>query len=159
MLILFESKSGATEQYAKWLHEEFPESKLERTSEFPPQELADYKLIIYATPTYGGQLATKEYLETNWEYMKDSKVFLLVVGMVPQEESWSIRSYNTIKKEIRDDLAGYKKIRGVTENEAKGCSAILSKLILRVDPEKIKLQSHVQRQDLQPVVDWIDNNR
>jgi menaquinone-dependent protoporphyrinogen IX oxidase len=155
-LILYYTKTGATAQYVAWLCETCGNTDKFMITDVAPSILVSYDRIIFALPTYGGQIAQKEFMEQHWQTIKSKEVFLIVVGMVPQEQSWSMIAYNTVAKEVREGLKGYVKIPGISQNGGKKPMSWFEKLalkyILRTDPEKMRQQSQVVRADLEPVL-------
>lgn len=110
--------------------------------------------IIFLLPTYGGVINKKETLEKSWKKIKQKDVYLVVVGAVPQESSWSQKSYKTIKKEVRDGLKGYVKIICLANDIDRKPSKIENffvKLFLKIDPDKLDKRTEVFKEDLNPV--------
>lgn len=158
-LILYTSKTGATKKYVNWLQEGLENCDVQNIQQDANIDFGKYQRVIFALPTYGGQINKKDFLEENWEQIKSKDVYLVVVGGVPQESSWSQRSYNAIKKEIRNELKGYVKIIGLAEDPDRKMSKFerfVGKLFLGIDPETIEKRKEVYKEDLKPVWEMLE---
>lgn len=158
-LILYKSQKGATKQYSEWLAEELGDTEAVNVEEgqdiAQSVDLSKFERIVIGTPTYGGQIIAKDFLIEIWPQIKSKKVYLMVVGMIPQNEKWSEKSYHTIPQEIRDSLAGYAKLPGQVEKKISRIEGITMRLFLGADPEKIKQQDHVHKEDLAPILEMM----
>lgn len=155
-LILYTTKTGSTKQYSEWLHEEFPDSEIYDIANFDTSKFQEYDLIVAASPTYGGQMPTIDFLKGNYELIKDKKVYLMAVGAIPQETSWSKKSYNRIPQNLRDIFIGYIKLPGLSD-KVEGFGKIIFKLFLKVDPDTLEVRKEIKRSDLQPVIEFLRN--
>jgi len=154
-LILYSSKTGATKQYAEWLTQDLPESINYQIIDFDFNESNNYSRIILALPTRSGIIDSMNLIDRNWNNIKDKEVYLIVVGMVPQEAAWSVQSYNKIRSDIRTSLKGYVKLKGISSNADKKVSRIerfMSKLFIGIDPDTIEKRSKVLKTDLEPAL-------
>ena len=61
-LIVFKSKSGTTEQYARWLTDEISNSDMIHIDNFQTSIVNEYDRIVFALPTYGGIIDGKDIL-------------------------------------------------------------------------------------------------
>jgi menaquinone-dependent protoporphyrinogen IX oxidase len=105
--ILYRSFRGTTKQYAEWLHEEI-ESDIFKYNKVKKQSLLSYDLVILCATTYVGWISLGGYLKGRWDILNDKKVILIAVGAAPMDDSWSIRSYEKIPKQIRDSIKYFK---------------------------------------------------
>lgn len=158
-LFLYSTKTGSTKQYVNWLSWIIEDSEIREINEIKLINLDNYNRIVFALPTYGGQIDQKDLIEEYWEKIKNKKIFLIVVGMVPQNEKWSQIAYNTIGQAVRDGLSGYVKLPGINPNSAgkrmSWFEKFLLKVFLRVDFSKIKNQTSVQKEDLKPAIEML----
>ena len=158
-LILYTSKTGATEQYAKWLHQDCSESTLVKFNAHKITILDNFERIIFLLPTYGGKIAKKEFIEENWEILKTKNVFLIVVGMIPQNSPWSKKSFESLDEKVRNGLKGYMKLPGIPPKGSKKNMGFLKKFMMRIflktDPDTIIMQKEVKKEDLFPVTQMI----
>lgn len=158
-LILYASKTGSTKQYATWLHEELANSDLFNMEDNPKVDYSKYDFTIFASPTYSGEIFRKDLFMENWNNLKNAKVCLLLIGAVPQDEEWSIRTFNTLPQYVRDNLALYMKIPGISMDSKKHkmskVEEFMLKHILRVDPSRVSTKSEVHKDDLMPFIDKV----
>jgi menaquinone-dependent protoporphyrinogen IX oxidase len=153
-LILYTSKTGATETYVKWLQEGLTDCTIQNIELQPQINFSNFETIIFALPTYGGQINKREVLEKNWSQIKSKKVYLVVVGGIPQESPWSLQAFKLIKKEVRDGLKGYVKIKGLAKDPDKPMGRVekfMMRIFLKVDPETVATDSQVHKENLKPV--------
>lgn len=77
-IIIYQSKYGATEQYAKWLSAalRLPAYK---TDEVTPAMLTEAGLVIIGTSVYVGRLLVSKWLRQNFGQLAGKKLMLFVV--------------------------------------------------------------------------------
>jgi menaquinone-dependent protoporphyrinogen IX oxidase len=153
-LILYTSKTGATEKYVNWIQKRIENCTIQNIELIPDIDFNPYQTVIFALPTYAGQINKKEVLENNWNEIQTKNVYLIVVGGVPQEATWSQKSFNMIRKEVRENLKGYVKIIGLSDNPDKKLGKVerfFTKLFLGTDPDKIDNRREVYEDDLKAV--------
>jgi len=158
-LILYTTITGATEKYVNWLKNGIEKCAIQNIENQPEIDFENFERVIFALPTYSGQINKKEILENKWEQIKSKLVYLVVIGGVPQESSWSQKSYNSIKKEVRDGLKGYVKIIGLAQDVDKKMNKVehfLAKLFLGIDPDKIDKRKEVFEEDLKAVWEMLN---
>ena len=148
LLVLYKTKYGSTEQYAKWIAEEV-NADLSDVESFNANSLDDYDTIIIGSPTYMGQIKMKDFLEQNWEILKNKNIYLFNVGMFPWEHPDSKKSFEMIPEYIRDKI-GFSKLPGrLDTNKLK----ISEKLIVKIT--KAKPEDNVSRDNIAPIVKWV----
>lgn len=89
-VIIYESKYGATEQYADWLSDAI-QSAAVRTEKLSLVRLAQYDLLILGTPVYLGKLRIGKWLKQNLGAFAKKQVLLFIVcgtsNAEPNEQS------------------------------------------------------------------------
>ncbi|MBD1386568.1 hypothetical protein IDJ75_14875 [Mucilaginibacter rigui] len=77
-IIIYQSRYGATEQYARWLAEatRLPMLSLDRAT---PAILAGYDIIILGSSVYVGKLLVSKWLDQNAGLLAQKKVLLFIV--------------------------------------------------------------------------------
>lgn len=133
--ILYRSIWGTTKQYAEWLHEEI-DSSIFKYNKVNRRSLLSYDLVILCTATYASWISLNGFLKKNWDMLKDTKVVLLVVGSVPMDQKSSIKSYNKLPEEIRENIEYFK---------------IIGKKFGYQNAEKIK------RENLAPIIEYVQS--
>ena len=106
-LIIYRSFFGTTKRYAELLREEI-ESDIAKYNKIDEQSLVKYDLVILCAGTYAGWISLGGYLKKHWNVLKNRKVVLIVIGAVPADDQWSMRSYEKIPEYIRQDIKYFK---------------------------------------------------
>lgn len=161
-LILYTTKTGATEKYVNWLQAKIEDCTIQNIEQNKEFDVTQFERIIFALPTYAGQINKKEILEVNWHRISEKNVYLVVVGGVPQESPWSQKAFESINKEVRDQLKGYVKIIGLADNPDKKLNKVekfFTRLFLKMDPDKLEKRREVFEEDLQPVWNMLEINK
>ncbi len=158
-LIVFKSKSGTTEQYARWLTDEISNSDMIHIDNFQTSIVNEYDRIVFALPTYGGIIDGKDILERYWQEIEHKSIYLVIVGVVPQSEAWSLKAYNHLSEDVRRSIKGYVKLAGVTpggnSNKVSWFERLMVKLFMKTDVDVIKKQNEVSRIDLKPAIEML----
>lgn len=134
-VIVYRSFLGTTRQYAEWLHESIESSDLFKSGRLRDSELEEYDAVIVCSGTYAGWISLRGYLKKKWSILQRKKVILLVVGLVPPEGAESTAAYMKIPENIRREIQ-YFKVPGRWGS---------------------KNRDAVQKENLQPVVDYIQS--
>ena len=151
LLILYKTRDGSTKQYAEWIHDRYPDSHCENVETFDLAQLPPFDVVILASRTYLGKIEATPWLERNWQFLQGKQVYLLVIGMLDQAHPESEHAYSMIPSIIRQELAGYIKIPGRIVREKIN---IFEWLIVRLQGRP---KDTVNRDQLQPIFDWLDS--
>ena len=102
--VIYKSKYGATKRYAGWIALKL-DADLYEVSDIRRKDLKAYDTIIYGGPLYIGKIKGIKFIINNYEYIKDKKVSVFMVGMREFDEVY-INSIleNNIPKEITDNI-------------------------------------------------------
>lgn len=98
--IIYNSKHGTTEQYAKWIAEETGADLFEQ-EHCKIKELNDYDVIVYGGGIYSGGIKGLEFISKNWKrFFVNKKVITFAVGITIEQESnrQQCREINFVKK-------------------------------------------------------------
>lgn len=153
-LILYKTKYGSTKQYALWIKEEIGESDIENLDDFDAKKLDSFDVIIIGSSTYMGRVSAKGFLEKNWHLLKNKKVFLFTVGVVPFESSEGKRSYEMISEEVRNGIAGHKKLPGSVKMDQLNFFEKLVANMKKGDKDKDE-EGKIDKQAIAPIVNWV----
>lgn len=95
ILVIYQSKYGSTQQYAKWLAEAL-EADLFRRQDVPAQSLPSYHTIIYCGGLYAGGILGFSKVKKSFETLQDKKLIAVSVGASPPDSKTldQIRSHN-----------------------------------------------------------------
>ena len=97
-IVLYESKYGSTERYAKWIAQEL-NCKISKLSETNIDELTNYQNIIYGGWIHAGKLEGFNKIQENDDKLKNKNLIVFSVGLSKTEDS----SYKKFKdKNFKD---------------------------------------------------------
>ncbi|MEG0614964.1 MAG: flavodoxin domain-containing protein [Oscillospiraceae bacterium] len=98
--IIYKSKQGHSEQYAKWLKEAV-EADLFEVSKVKAENLLAYDLIVLGSGVYLGKIEIAGFIKANFNILKYKKVIIFAVG------AYSIKAENLRsleEKNFSDDM-------------------------------------------------------
>lgn len=148
LLILYKTKHGSTEQYAKWIAEEVNADIFDVKS-FNKDNLEKYDAIIIGSPTYMGQIQMKDFLEQNWKVLKNKNIYLFNVGMFPWKHPDSKKSFEMIPEYIQNKI-GFSKLPGRLDTKKLN---LFEKVIAKT--AKAKSEDEVSRDNIAPIIKWV----
>jgi menaquinone-dependent protoporphyrinogen IX oxidase len=93
-IVLYESRYGATQQYAQWIAEAL-NIHAKHISELSPWELAAYDYIIAGSPIYMGKILIADWLQQYDVTLRSKKILLFIVGAAPASEKEKTEKYFT----------------------------------------------------------------
>ena len=107
-LVIYNSKYGYTEKYARWLAEEL-QADICESKNLNIDKLKDYFTIVFGSSLYAGRHKGAVTLVNCFEQIKDKKVALFTVGMLDTNSEENIISINKeldkiITPEIREKI-------------------------------------------------------
>jgi len=79
VIVIFKSKYGSTEKYAKWISEEVS-ADIFKVSEMKPDILMEYETIVYCGGLYAGGLLGFSFIKRNYHKIYDKKLIVVAVG-------------------------------------------------------------------------------
>lgn len=103
-LIIYKSKYGSTKEYAEYIKQNIPNSEIYSHDIFDINTLSSYDNVIIGSSTYASSNLYRNFLTKNWETLKDKRVFVFAVGMLPSTHSSSISVYKQIPEKIRKKI-------------------------------------------------------
>lgn len=146
--VLFKSKYGSTEQYAKWIAEELQADiyNLDRFS----NKFTEYDTFIFCSATYMGVILAASFIVKNWRFLENKRVYLFNVGMIPWEDPSSKQSYEKLPSEIREKI-GYIKVPGrFSFEKLNPFEKMISKAM-----KATQSVDFVKKENIQPVLDYV----
>lgn len=78
--VIYKSKYGSTEQYAKWVSEELKADLFEH-SDIKNENLDKYKTIIFGGGLYASGIIGFEIIKKNFGRIKDKNIIVFTVGL------------------------------------------------------------------------------
>lgn len=82
--VIYQSKYGSTEQYAKWISEEL-KVDLYKKSEVSISALKNYEVIVYGGGIYLNGILGFSFIKNNYKYIEAKKIIVFAVGASPQD--------------------------------------------------------------------------
>jgi flavodoxin len=83
--VIYKSKYGSTERYARWIAEEAG-ADLFKTSEVSPAKLNGYDVLVFGGGLYAVNLLGITFIKNNYEKFKDKKLVVFSVGAAPESQ-------------------------------------------------------------------------
>lgn len=141
-IILFQSKYGATEKYARWLEEDtgFP---CKETKKADINEFAGYDVIILGGGIYASGIAGLGFLKKNYSKLSGKRIIVFCVGASPyDEEALSAVRERNLGGELSDIPCFY--CRGAWDMNAmnavgRGLCKMLRKAVSKKDPSEYQV--------------------
>ena len=78
--VIYESKYGFTEKYARWIAESL-DAELYRKKEFPAGKLLEFDALIYGGGLYAGKISGMSFLARNFSKVQGKKVVAFTCGL------------------------------------------------------------------------------
>jgi len=133
--IIYKSFTGTTRQYAQWLTEDVG-GELLTFRQAKPDKLAGFDICVIMSGTYISWMPLVSFLKKRWKILKDKKVGVVAIGVVPPEHQGSKISYERIPEQIRLAIK-YWKLPGKT---GKNMPTVIGP---------------VARENLEPIIEFI----
>lgn len=93
VVVMYQSKYGATKKYARWISEEL-DCEIIETKKASIDKIMKYDIIILGGGIYAQGIAGLSFIKKNQEKLKNKKIVVFAVGASPYEE----KSMNAIKE-------------------------------------------------------------
>lgn len=170
-VIIYKSKYGSTEKYAKWLNEEIG-GDLYKKSQVSVNKLKKYDTIIYGGGLYAKLIAGFSFIKNNYKYLEDKRIIIFVVGASPFDTGiiFEIKS-NNFPDNMKNIPCFY--LRGAFYKDKiksfdKLIIKILNKLLFKAEEieceewEKAFIESTCKsgdwicKEDIKPIVNYIN---
>ena len=101
IIVVYKSKTGYTEQYAKWIAEDL-DCDLKEANEISMKELDNYDVIIYGGGLYAVGINGISIIKKNYELLKDKNVVVWATGSSPgrEEELNQVWKFNFSEEQL-----------------------------------------------------------
>ena len=105
-IVVYKSFTGATKQYARWLAESLGIEAKKFSAARADMDAAE--TVVAMSGTYCSWMPLVSFLKKNWEMIKDKKVVVIAVGIVPPADKGSEDAFNRIPAGIRAKIKFFK---------------------------------------------------
>lgn len=103
-VVIYESKYGFTERYAKWIAESLSCPILKRKS-FHPNDFENYDTIIYGGGLYAGSVSGIKLLTQNFQQIRNKNIILFTCGLTDPSDSFNIdHIHNSLTKVLSPEM-------------------------------------------------------
>lgn len=159
IVIIYQSKYGATRKYAHWLSEEFS-CDLVETKKAEIDKIANYDVIILGGGIYATGIAGISFLSKHYARLKEKKVIVFAVGASPyNEKAMEALKERNFKGELRKVPCFY--CRGAwNENSMpwkdRTLCGLLKKAVAKKDPANYEPWELALMQAIGSNFDWTD---
>lgn len=102
--VIYKSKYGSTKRYAGWIALKL-NADLYEVSDIGSRDLNEYSTIIYGGPLYIGKIKGINFINKNYESIKDKNMILFIVGINNASKDYTQTILdNNIDKDMRDNI-------------------------------------------------------
>lgn len=159
--VLYRSRTGFTYQYSQWIAEELKCDMIEN-KKLCVKDIEQYDTLIIGGGVYIGSIDGFEFVQKNWDVLKEKDIYLLAVGLEQYgsrriEFIWS----RQMTREQREKVKCYYVKGGLDYSKLK----LLDKMIIRI----FKLLMHTTKkgqeetkgfiQDLSKAADYVSKEQ
>lgn len=158
VVVVYKSKHGSTERYAKWIAEEVKADLFER-SEIQSKDLQKYDTIVYGGSMYVVGILGIDLIRKNFDFVKNKKVIVFSVGASPAhtEAVTAVKNKN-FTEEMKEKIHFFHLRGGFDYSKLK----LLDKTLIYLLKKKIEFKATEQRDNdeigmlssIRKPVDW-----
>ncbi len=107
VVILYDSKYGATKRYALWIAKRTG-GHIAEIAAFDISLLGTYDTVLVGSPVYFGKLRSRRFVRSNWSILKDKKIAVFgVTGIPPDDSRQSDIVRRSFPRRIRNSVIYY----------------------------------------------------
>ena len=169
VVVLYQSKYGATQKYARWLAEELA-CDLVETKKANIEQIETYDVIILGGGVYASGILGFSFLKKHYARLKNKKLLVFAVGASPYDEN----IINTFRvRKFKGELANIPLyyFRGAWNEEKmtwldRKLCGMLKKMVAKKDPttyepwEAALMEATgncdwTDKEALKPLIDWV----
>ena len=169
--VIYKSKYGSTERYARWIAEEIG-ADLFKSTDVSPAKLKEYDVLVFGGGLYAVNILGISLLKNNFDKIKNKKLVVFSVGASPasQKALDAVKEKN-FDKEMRQSVRFFH-LRGALNYDKmspkhKFMMSILKKMLDKKKPEELDEDSRgiqetfgqntdfVNKDSIRPIVEYI----
>jgi len=103
-IIIYSSKYNTTKEYGQWISEE-TDFKTVSLKDFTLKDIEDKDLVIIGSPVMAFQPKLSKWIEKNWNFLKDKKVYLYTTSGAPSSDPALVKAFvNSVPQEIGEEV-------------------------------------------------------
>lgn len=159
IIVVYQSKYGATKKYAEWLAEELSCDIIE-TKKATVEQIEKYDIVILGGGIYATGIAGISFLKKHYERLKNKKVIVFAVGASPYDEkAMTVLKESNFKGELSHIPCFY--CRGAWNEEIMSwkdrtlCN-LLKKAVAKKEPATYEPWEAALMQAVDSSCDWTD---
>lgn len=159
IVVVYQSKYGATKKYAEWLGEELSCDLIE-TKKATVEQIEKYDVVILGGGIYATGIAGFSFLKKHYERLRNKKIIVFAVGASPYDEkAMTILKENNFKGEFSHIPCFY--CRGAWNEKKMSwkdrtlCN-LLKKAVAKKDPSTYEPWETALMQAIGSEKDWTD---
>jgi menaquinone-dependent protoporphyrinogen IX oxidase len=135
-VVIYKSKHGSTEKYARWIGEEL-NCPVVAARDFSKKDFDKYDNIIFGGCVHGGGIEGFDLIRKNMRLLRDKKIVTFAVGLnvMQTENRMQLRDINFHKKSVKG-MTCYYCPGAYNPDEVKGIDAFIIKITVRLVESK-----------------------
>lgn len=134
--VVYKSKYGSTEKYAKWIAEDVC-ADIFKAGEIKIDKLKEYDTIVYCGGLYAGGLLGFSFIKNNYHKISVKKLIVVAVGATLKKEDAiaEVRSQN-LTDEMRDNVQFFLLRGGLNYKKMNAIDRLLMFLLIKSTKSK-----------------------
>jgi menaquinone-dependent protoporphyrinogen IX oxidase len=159
IIVIYQSKYGATKKYAEWLSEDLSCDLIE-TKKANIDKIKEYDTIILGGGIYATGISGISFLKKNYKRLMDKKIVVFAVGASPYNDvAFKILKEHNLKDNLADTPCFY--CRGAWNEEKmswkdKTLCNMLKKVVSKKDPADYEPWEDALMQAIGSQFDWTE---
>ncbi len=131
VVVVYRSKCGSAEKYARWIAEEL-QADLLGGKQLKMSELSAYDVIVYCGGIYVGGILGFSLIKKNYDDLKHKRIFVVAVGAtLKKEEALEEIKKRNFTPEMNDRISLFLLRGGLDYKKMKWLDRLLMKLLVR----------------------------
>lgn len=156
-VVIYRSKHGSTEKYARWIGEELNCPAID-AKEFRRKDFALYDNIIFGGCVHAGGIMGFELIKKNIRHLEGKKIVVFAVGLnvMQKETRMQLREINFDKKQVKGMTCYYcpgaydpSRIKGID-------SALMKMMVNMLESKKPSEVTEADRELLMQIAQGVD---
>jgi menaquinone-dependent protoporphyrinogen IX oxidase len=172
-VVIYKSKYGSTEKYAKWIAEE-TQADIFKAKEVKVELLKEYRTIVYCGGLYAGGILGFSLIKNNYSKLCDKNLIIVAVGATLKKENAAdeVKKHN-LPEEMKDRVQFFLLRGGLNYKKMNVIDRLLMYLLVKsikkkkaeeLDNDSVgiiasygKVVDFTNKKSIMPIVDAINN--